>query len=108
MMASKIDIFFKDVYNIFRQDVLPSMRYKVASIEMWEKLTSGVGSVFEKMGEVIKSFVREPEASGFRDETNADEYRQSENSSSRLIKIPLSLVNRSARYVKNKIIQKAD
>ena len=60
MMASKIDIFFRDIYSIFRHDVLPKMRYRVASAETWEKLTSGVSFVFEKMAGIIRSFVRVP------------------------------------------------
>jgi hypothetical protein len=60
MMASKIDLFFRDIYSIFRHDVLPKMRYRVASIETWEKLTNGVSFVFEKMAGIIRSFVRVP------------------------------------------------
>ena len=104
MMANKIDLFFRDVYNIFKQDVLPSMRYRVASIEAWEKLSSGMASVFEKMVEIIKSFVREPAPAGETKTPNgAGTPYRSESNPFRLVKAPVTFAGKGARHINKKV-----
>ena len=102
MMANKIDLFFRDVYNIFRQDVLPSMRYRVASMEAWEKLSSGMASAFEKMVEIIKSFVREPAPAGGTPNGSDNSYRN-ESKPFRFVKAPFSYAGKGARHINKKV-----
>ena len=104
MMASRIGKFFRDIHNIFKQDVLPAMRYRVASLETWEKLTSGVGVVFDKMGDIIKSFVRVPVSAGFRNRAfsnnniNTSAYKRLN-----LIKVPFSYAWRGIRFTNGRL-----